>query len=140
MGSVIGIGAGDPREQVLRRFAGQQVTIHQRGASEVGQQRIARRIDGDLNGCARGLRGIHARGGGHGLEDFRLGILSGTRKPLAHAGYRLTRHSRLHCGGNGSGVFPRTAGANAAAGTPRPFRSFKVCPAGLLAHRSIASC
>jgi hypothetical protein len=42
--------------------------------------------------------------------------------------------------GSGSGArFPPAAeNIDAAAGTPRPIRSLKVCPAGLLARRSIA--
>src|SRR5687767_4029812 len=43
--------------------------------------------------------------------------------------------------GSGSGArFCKAERIDAAAGTPRPIRILKVCPAGLLAHRSIASC
>jgi hypothetical protein len=37
-------------------------------------------------------------------------------------------------------VFRMAKNIDAAAGTPRPIRTLEMCPAGLLAHRSIADC
>ena len=63
---VVGIGGGDAREQVLVRFAGQQIAVLQRLAPEIGKQRVAAAVDNDRKGprhhSRRGARGRRERG------------------------------------------------------------------------------
>jgi hypothetical protein len=48
MAGVVAVVGGHPREQVLKILAGHQVAVGQRGAAEIGQQRVARAVDMDL--------------------------------------------------------------------------------------------
>ena len=47
MAGIIGIGSGDAGKQVLIRFTGQQIAVVERVLAEIGEQGIARAIDGD---------------------------------------------------------------------------------------------
>ena len=51
---VVGVGARDAREQMLRRLARHQVPILERRAAEVGQQRVARGVDDRVARLQRG--------------------------------------------------------------------------------------
>ena len=52
VGRVVGISGGDAREQVLVAFARQQIAVAQRVLAELGQQRIAAVVGGDVESGA----------------------------------------------------------------------------------------
>src|SRR3546814_19927153 len=45
---IVGIGGGDAREQILIGFAGQQIAVLERFLAEIGEQRVAARVDLDI--------------------------------------------------------------------------------------------
>ena len=64
MGFIIGIGIGDPGEQILIALPGKQVAIVQRFLPEIGQQRIAGVIDLNREAPVVDRFGIVCRGSG----------------------------------------------------------------------------
>jgi hypothetical protein len=48
VGRIVAVKTGDAGKQVLVAFAGQEVAVVQRGAAEIGEQRIPRTIDAHL--------------------------------------------------------------------------------------------
>ena len=74
----------------------EQIAVVQRRLAEGGEQRVAAAIDGDVDGRARGLVGVHARRIRGGIEYLR-GVLPGfARELIARARNRLSHHSMLH--------------------------------------------
>ena len=140
MRGIVGIGARDAREQVLRGFAGEQIAIDEGGAAEIREQRVARRVDVHVDRCARGLRRIRAGCRRRGAQDLLGGFVRAARELRAGGRDRLTCHS--------AAPFVRGAEAARDSADGRKHRrccrntpsdqKFQVCSAGLLAHRSIA--
>ena len=71
------IGRGDAGEHVLVALAGQQVAVVQRGAAEIGQQRVARAVDLDLAHQLQ-RRSLTRSGARRGwiADDYLLGFTS----------------------------------------------------------------
>ena len=100
---VIGIGSGDAGEQILIGFAGKQIAIIKRVAAEIGEQRVARAINGDrefprhdlVGGALGGGRLCVGRlGGGRHCRDVRL--IERQHVAALGAAFRAPKFTHLH--------------------------------------------